>query len=556
MDRVVMDINSRLDALERSRAPPPASSSCLSDQLHPDSLVRYEQLVHTAEAQDVEHPMGDQIRARFPRGDVIAAAGHSLSRPCGSALEEVTKVFERVKEELHGVHSDRNAQELADSDFAFKLHLHEPSCAVLSELLGCDKEDVNLGNGLSDDLIRLLDTLVHPEVFGTRRKMMCLKRDFNSDMTIVRTFMLKCVVNALIAFSSLVQQNVVGAEIAETYNTLAALFLDRAVPESAQFDYIEEHFLVIISPMENGLYDQEQIVSLIRTNRAELAGALIPAIVFNTGQLFDIQSVNREFVEAGVPAVWDMAHSIGNVIHSVAEHKVLAAAGCGYKHLNGLPGGPGMIFLNSCQLESMQRAHPHIVSTPTSGWLSHGRTGPFDAFPTIDRFSVETLHPRNTIQRLRAGNPEVLGLKVLMANLAVTRTFGVDNIVALKEALTLCLIEALDAAFEAEQANGHFKLITPREVDRRGATLCFTLAQVDATQMEKALIEDQFELGHKFEVDVRPGGDDPDTFRITAHYCHMGFTDAVNLAFCLKAVYDRMRTTVQVASKSILRKNV
>ncbi len=72
--------------------------------------------------------------------------------------------------------------------------------------------------------------------------------------------------------------------------------------------------------------------------------------------------------------------------------------------------------------------------------------------------------------------------------------------------------------------------------------MCFSLAKVEATQMEKALLEDRFQLGYKFEVDVRPGGDDPDTFRITAHYCHMGFADAVNLAFCLKAVYDQMRS--------------
>jgi kynureninase len=511
-----------------------------------DAFDGYKEQLRAAEAKDAEFALGKDIRDKFPRGDVVAAAGHSLSRPCGAALSEVTQMFERVKEELHGVHSDRNSQELADSDFAFKLHLHEPSCAVLSELLGCDKEDVNLGNGLSDDLIRLLDTLVHPEVFGKRCKVMCLKRDFNSDMTIVRTFMLKCVINALLAVSSLVQQGVVGKEFAGIHQTLSAVFLNSSVPESEQFAYIEKRFLVVIPPMENGLYDQNTIVSLIQDHKDELAGALVPAVVFNTGQLFDIKKVNKEFVDAGIPAVWDMAHSIGNVVHSVSADKVLAAAGCGYKHLNGLPGGPGMIFLNSSQLDAMERAHSHVVSTPTSGWLSHGRTGPFDAFPTIDRFSVDTLHPRNTIQRLRAGNPEVLGLKVLMANLAVTRSFGVDKIMALKEALTVCLIGALDTAFKEEQASGSFRLITPRAAGLRGATMCFTLAEVDATQMEKALVEDKFQLGHKFEVDVRPGGDDPDTFRITAHYCHMGFADAVNLAFCLKAVYDQMRTKSQL----------
>ena len=45
-----------------------------------------------------------------------------------------------------------------------KLHLHKPACETLSQLLGCDAGDVNLGNGLSDDLIRLIEAHIHPEI--------------------------------------------------------------------------------------------------------------------------------------------------------------------------------------------------------------------------------------------------------------------------------------------------------------------------------------------------------------------------------------------------------
>ena len=63
---------------------------------------------------------------------------------------------------------------------------------------------------------------------------------------------------------------------------------------------------------------------------------------------------------------------------------------------------------------------------------------------------------------------------------------------------------------------------------------------MDAKQLEEALLEDKHQLGQRFEVDVRPGAtkQDPDTFRVTAHYAHMSFTDAVNLAFCLKKCYE------------------
>merc|ERR1712066_139747 len=112
----------------------------------------------------------------------------------------------------------------------------------------------------------------------------------------------------------------------------------------------------------------------------------------------------------------------------------------------------------------------------------------------------------------------------------------------LKSALSECLFNSLDEAFKDEIASGAFVYITPRLEEQRGASVCFSMAGVDATKVEKALMDDKFELGHRFEIDVRPGGDGPDTYRLTAHYAHMSFTDTVNLANCLKQVYDSLRS--------------
>jgi selenocysteine lyase/cysteine desulfurase len=178
----------------------------------------------------------------------------------------------------------------------------------------------------------------------------------------------------------------------------------------------------------------------------------------------------------------------------------------------------------------------HYILLP---YRSHGKTGPFDAFPTIDRFSAATLQPVESVQRMRASNPEVLALKVLIANLAVLDDFGVDTVMELKEALTVCLFDAIQHFFAAEIASKKFTFFTPREKSKRGATICFCIHGVDAKALEEALLVDKYQLGHRFEVDVRPGATkgDPDTFRVTAHYAHMGFADAANLAFCLHKCY-------------------
>lgn len=499
------------------------------------------ELIAQGNALDEKYPLAAQVRARFPRGDLVAAAGHSLSRPCKQALQDVKAAFDRTNEKLHGIHWGQNEKESSEHDYAFKLHLHVPACQTLAEMLGCDREDVNLGNGLSDDMIRLLDTLVHPDVFGDRRKIMCLKYDFNSDLTIVRTFLFKTIIAALTSAATLYRSGGLTEKGMAAYSTLSDVFLGQAVSEEEQFAYIEEHFLVVVEPEADRLYNEDHILALIESNKSCLAGSLLPAVVFNTSQLLDIGRVNPQLIANGIPAVWDFAHSVGNVQHTLVKDQVLAGAGCGYKHLSGLAGCPGVIFQNSALLAEMSQKWGHIVPTPVSGWLSHGRTSPFDTFPLIDRFSVSIMQRRESVQRMRASNPEILALRVLIANLRVVSDFGVPQIMELKSALSEWLFESLAVAFKEDIQAGDFVFITPRQPERRGASVCFSLAQVNATQMQEALERDELKLGYKFEIDTRPGGEGPDSFRLTAHYAHMSFTDTAALASCLKQLYDELR---------------
>ena len=107
---------------------------------------------------DARYPISARLRANFPRGEIIAAAGHSLSRPSLRAVNTVNSVFQKVNANLHAIHwpdNQNSPEEKIRSDYAYKLHLHQEACTTLSKLLGCKREDNNLGNGLSDDLIRL-----------------------------------------------------------------------------------------------------------------------------------------------------------------------------------------------------------------------------------------------------------------------------------------------------------------------------------------------------------------------------------------------------------------
>ena len=295
-------------------------------------------LLEKARELDNAFPMGEKIRERYERGDLIAAAGHSLSRPCKKAEELVSGVFKKVNNELHAVHFPSGAGKGVqdrDSDYEFKLHLHKPACETLSQLLGCDAGDVNLGNGLSDDLIRLIEAHIHPEIFGKRRKMMCLCRDFNSDLTIVRSFMIKAIVNALSAIRPLFEGNQevflgnaascpsILSEIGEEYRRLSSIFLRADVSEERQFQEVRDNFLVEIPSTEQGLYDTATIVDKIAQYHEELAG-LLPVVVFHTSQLMDVKAVNSAFINRGVFCVWFALcrERLGDVVGD----KVLAGA--------------------------------------------------------------------------------------------------------------------------------------------------------------------------------------------------------------------------------------
>ena len=66
-----------------------------------------------------------------------------------------------------------------------------------------------------------------------------------------------------------------------------------------------------------------------------------------------------------VLCVWDMAHSVGNVQHSLANDRIICGAGCGYKHLNGLPGGPGFVYQNASLIRELSATRGATFLRPT-----------------------------------------------------------------------------------------------------------------------------------------------------------------------------------------------
>jgi len=127
---------------------------------------------------------------------------------------------------------------------------------------------------------------------------------------------------------------------------------------------------------------------------------------YRTSAVFNMTRLNRAARKAGVLTVWDLSHSAGAMPVDLNGTRADFAVGCGYKYLNGGPGGPGYLFI--------AKRHQGKLAPALPGWMGHA--SPFD-------FSG-SFRPAPGILRHLTGTPYVYGLAALEAALEAFN--GVD----------------------------------------------------------------------------------------------------------------------------------
>jgi kynureninase len=197
----------------------------------------------------------------------------------------------------------------------------------------------------------------------------------------------------------------------------------------------------------------------------EVAVLMLTHVNYRTGALHDMAALSRAAHEVGALALWDLSHSVGAVPLRVADDGVDLAVGCGYKYLNGGPGAPAFLTVA-----------PHLQSgfhSPLTGWLGHA--APFD-------FAAD-YRPAPGIARAIVGTPPILSLTALEV--------GVDLMseapMAAIRAKSLRLADIFMTLMEEHCARHGFRLLTPREPERRGSQVAF--AHPDGAAIMRALID-------------------------------------------------------------------
>ena len=323
------------------------------------------------------------------------------------------------------------------------------AAALLAPILGASPEDVMVGQSTTVNLHQALATFYDPA--GSRPKILIDSLSFPSDRYAVESHL------------RLRGRNPV------------------------------DDLVVVASEDGHTLSDDAIFAAMDRS----VGFALLPSVLYRSGQLLDLPALTQQARERGVMIAWDCSHSAGVVPHQFRKEDIDLAFGCTYKYLNGGPGSVGFLYV-----------HPRWQArTP-------GLAGWFGCDPARQFAMESAFHPAADASRFLIGTPHVLSLAPLLGSLAVVSRAGLFAI----RHKSLTLTAFLRGAIEERLTHFGIRVVTPNDDKRRGGHL--TLAHASAGKLSQAL------RTHGVIPDYRP----PDLLRLAPSPLYTTFEE------CLRAV--------------------
>jgi kynureninase len=360
-----------------------------------------------AAALDQADPLA-RFRAEFflPAGQVYLD-GNSLgllSRRAEAHLQRVIGEWRTL-----GIHG------WTDADPPW-LTLSETAAAGLAPLVGAAPDEVAVTGSTTGNLHQLLATLFDPH--AARRVIVADELNFSSDL-----------------------------HAAQSHVALRGL--DPA-----------NHLRLVRSRDGRTLHPDDILAAF--TSDVQLA--ILPAVLFVSGQLLDVAMLTREAQARGIVIGWDCSHSIGAVPHAFDRDGPDFAFWCHYKYLNAGPGATGGLFLH--------RRH-HGRKPGLAGWWG---------VRPDRRFDLSAEHEAATgAAALHIGTPHVLSVAPLLGALELSAEAGIEALRLKSLAQTAFLIELADR----ELAGLGCAVVTPRDAATRGGHVA--LAHADAWRICQAL---------------------------------------------------------------------
>ncbi|HEY6134228.1 MAG TPA: kynureninase [Rubrivivax sp.] len=216
--------------------------------------------------------------------------------------------------------------------------------------------------------------------------------------------------------------------------------------------------LVLVEPDEIGARLGKDVAVLMLTH-----------VNYRSGRMHDMASITRAAHEAGSLVVWDLAHSAGAVPVDLKAAQADFAVGCGYKYLNGGPGAPAFVWVNTRHVDRFWQ--------PLAGWIGHA--APFEFTPGY--------RPASGIARYLCGTPPVLQLAALECGVDTVLAAEAHGGMAALRTKSLALTRLFADLVDGRCAGHGLEVVSPRDDAVRGSQVC--LAREDgAYAIVQALI--------------------------------------------------------------------
>jgi kynureninase len=234
--------------------------------------------------------------------------------------------------------------------------------------------------------------------------------------------------------------------------------------------------LVLVRP-RNGEFTirTEDFIELIAKHADQLAVAIVGAVNFFSGQLFDIAEITAVAQNRGIVVGFDLAHAVGNVPLSLHQWNVDFAVWCSYKYLNAGPGAVAGAFVH--ERHATNKKLPRLA-----GWFGNDPNTRF-------RLHLEPeFVPVPSADGWQISNPPIFSMAPLRASLAIfDEAGGMEPLRAKSIKLTGYLQFLIE-----EIGSRKFSLITPKDPNARGAQL-----SIQAREHPKPLHEELMTAGVK-----------------------------------------------------------
>ena len=331
----------------------------------------------------------------FAKPEGVYFAGNSLGLMPRAAETAVNRLIEEWKQ--HGVEAWTECGWL---DLAERLSL------ALAPLVGADPDELIVTGTTTVNLHQLLATFYHPR--ANKRKILIDHHAFPSDR----------------------------------YAVASHLRLRGGDPLSD---------LTVVSPRDGHTFSPGELAEKLS---AEVAVAVLPSVIFTTGQLLPIAELVDTAEQKEILLILDCSHSIGSVPHDFHEDRVPLAFWCSYKYLNGGPGAVGGLF---CQRERFGSA-PGLA-----GWWGNHPGTRFDM--TFD------IQPAGTASSFQISTPNLLSMVPLDASLDIFRRATISKVRSASLRLTDLFIRRVREVLPETD------IVTPSEPHQRGGQVTLRHAE-------------------------------------------------------------------------------